>query len=243
LSTVDAKDPNLVASRVERALEELILNGEYGPGERIKENALAERLGVSRAPVREACRSLQRDGLLDIVPNQGAFVRVLTLAEIVNLFDVRACLGRLAGELAAAAMTRGAMQQLRDLTSAMDEASRSADASRYIDFNIAFHASLYAATGNARLATLDAQMGKELRIYRRHGLAFGGGLAVSNVEHRAILAAIEQGDRVTAGGELEKHIQNGRDRFIRAMSATGQLVLKDTAAGAPDRKKRSRTAS
>ena len=67
------------------------------------------------APVREACRSLQRDGLLDIVPNQGAFVRVLTLAEIVNLFDVRACLGRLAGELAAAAMTRSAMAQLRDL--------------------------------------------------------------------------------------------------------------------------------
>ena len=62
-------------------------------------------------------------------------------------------------------------------------------------------------------------MGKELRIYRRHGLEFGGGLAVSNVEHRAILAAVERGDRLDAGTELERHIQNGRDRFIRAMSA------------------------
>jgi DNA-binding GntR family transcriptional regulator len=240
---MDTKDPDLAVNRVERALEALILNGDYGAGDRINENALAARFGVSRGPVREACRSLQRDGLLDIVPNQGAFVRVLTLAEIVNLFDVRACLGRLAGELAAAAMTRSVMAQLRDLMSAMDEASRAGDASRYIDLNIAFHASLYAATGNARLAALDAQMGKELRIYRRHGLAFGGGLAVSNLEHRAILAAIEQGDRADAGSELEKHIQNGRDRFIRAMSATGQLVLKDTAAGPADRKKRSRKAS
>jgi len=243
LSTEDTKDAGLAVNRVERALEALILDGEYDPGDRINENALAARFGVSRAPVREACRSLQRDGLLEIVPNQGAFVRVLTLAEIVNLFDVRACLGRLAGELAAAAMTRGAMQQLRDLMSAMDEASRAGDAGRYIDLNIAFHASLYAATGNARLAALDAQMGKELRIYRRHGLAFGGGLAVSNLEHRAILAAVEQGDRVAAGNELQKHIQNGRDRFIRAMSATGQLVLKETAAGAAERKKRSRKAS
>ena len=99
---------------------------------------------------------------------------------------------------------------------------------------------LYDATGNTRLAALDAQMGKELRIYRRHGLAFGGGLAVSNVEHRAILAAVEQGDRVAAGRELEKHIQNGRDRFIRAMSATGQLVLKE-AAGARLARKRSKS--
>ena len=93
--------------------------------------------------------------------------------------------------------------------------------------------------GTARLAALDTQMGKELRIYRQHGLAFGGGLAVSNVEHRAILAAVERGDRLNAGAELEKHIQNGRDRFIRAMSATGQLVLKDSASGPSDRKKRS----
>ena len=228
-----------VVNRIERELEELILTGEFGPGDRIKENAVAARFGVSRAPVREACRSLQRDGLLHIVPNQGSFVRVLSLVEIVNLFDIRACLGRLAGELAAAAITRADVQELRDLIAAMEAASQAADAGRYIELNITFHAKLYAATGNARLAALDTQMGKELRIYRQHGLAFGGGLAVSNVEHRAILAAVERGDRLNAGAELEKHIQNGRDRFIRAMSATGQLVLKDSASGPSDRKKRS----
>jgi DNA-binding GntR family transcriptional regulator len=80
-------------------------------------------------------------------------------------------------------------------------------------------------------------MGKQLRIYRRHGLEFGGGLAVSNVEHRAILAAIERGDCEAAGHEVEKHIENGRDRFIRAMTATGQLVLKENI---PDKSSRRR---
>lgn len=229
--------PISTANRIEGELESLILEGEYEPGARINENALAARFGVSRAPVREACRLLQRTGLVDIIPNQGSFVRELSLAEIVNLFDVRACLGRLAGRLAAAAITRATLQEMRDLIAAMDDASRAADAERYIGLNIALHATLYAATGNARLAELDSQMGKELRIYRRHGLEFGGGLAVSNVEHRAIFAAIERGDCEAAGAELEKHIQSGRDRFIRAMSATGQLILKESTAGKPAKRK------
>jgi DNA-binding GntR family transcriptional regulator len=226
-----------VADRIERELEALILTGEYSPGSRINENALAVRFDVSRAPVREACRLLQRAGLVHIVPNQGSFVRDHSLLEIVDLFDVRSCLGRLGGELATAAITRAGLKDMSDLIAAMDEASAASDAERYIGLNIAFHSTLYAATGNTRLASLDSQMGKEMRIYRRHGLEFGGGLAVSNVEHRAILAAMERGDRETAGMELEKHIRNGRDRFIRAMSATGQLVLKDTTAGKSGRKR------
>jgi DNA-binding GntR family transcriptional regulator len=229
--------PISVADRIEGELETLILKGEYQPGARINENALAVRFGVSRAPVREACRLLQRAGLVEIVPNQGSFVRALSVAEIVNLFDVRACLGRLAGQLAAASVTRATLQEMRGQIAALDEASRAADAERYIGLNIALHATLYAATNNAQLAALDAQMGKELRIYRRHGLAFGGGLAVSNVEHRAIFAAIERGDCDAAGAELEKHIQNGRDRFIRAMSATGQLVLKESTADKPAKRR------
>jgi DNA-binding GntR family transcriptional regulator len=223
--------------RLELELERLILEGEYQPGARINENALAARFGVSRGAVREACRLLQRSGIVNIVPNQGSFVCELSVAEIVNLFDIRACLGRLAGRLAAATVTRGALQDMRDLIDAMDEASRTSDADRYIGLNIAFHATLYGTTGNAQLATLDAQMGKQLRIYRRHGLEFGGGLAVSNVEHRSILAAIERGDCEAAGHEVEKHIENGRDRFIRAMTATGQLVLKEAMPGKTSRRR------
>ena len=221
-----------VVDAVEQELERLIVSGEIAPGQHINENALATRLKVSRAPVREACRLLERVGLVTIVPNQGAFVRAPSLPEIVNLFDIRASLGRLAGREAAVSIIGEQLDGLRSLIEAMDAAAEERSAERYTALNLEFHACLYAATGNARLAALDASIGKELRIYRRHGLAFGGGLAVSNREHRNLLAAIERGDCAAAAEELERHIQNGRDRFLRAMAATGQLVLQ----GAAERK-------
>src|SRR5664280_1975232 len=124
MPTIPNEMPISTADRIGAELEALILNGEYQPGARINENALAARFGVSRAPVREACRLLQRTGLIDIVPNQGSFVCELSVAEIVDLFDVRACLGRLAGQLAAAAVTRAVLQDMRELIASMDEASR-----------------------------------------------------------------------------------------------------------------------
>ena len=124
-----------VADRIERELETLILTGEYSPGSRINENALAVRFDVSRAPVREACRLLQRAGLVHIVPNQGSFVRDHSLLEIVDLFDVRSCLGRLGGELATAAITRAGLKDMSDLIAAMDEASAASDAERLTALN------------------------------------------------------------------------------------------------------------
>lgn len=230
-----------VANQIEEELERLILTGEIAPGARINENAMASRFGVSRAPIREACRLLQRAGLVDILPNRGSVVREPTLREILNLFDIRAGLAGLAGRLAATMATGERIEAMQRLILAMDEASDSRDAERYVGLNLDFHATLLGATGNARLAALDAQLGKELRIYRRHGLAFGGGLKVSNSEHRTILAAIERGDTDAAGVEFENHIVKGRDRFVRAMTATGQLTLSAPAQPRTRRRTREKT--
>src|SRR5215475_1172262 len=137
---MSGKDVTSVADRIEGALERLILDGEILPGAKINENALAARFGISRAPVREACRLLQRSGLVDIVPNKGSFVRAHTLAEIVGLFDIRACLGRLAGQLAAVSINRDGLAEMARLIAEMDRTSRSGDAERYIGLNIKFHA-------------------------------------------------------------------------------------------------------
>ena len=221
-----AVEPVSIVQRVENELELAILRGDYEPGERINENAVAARLNISRAPVREACRLLERAGLVRIVPNLGAIVASLTLQEVINLFDIRAALGRQAGEEAAASMDEAHLRELRRMLEDMDSAAGDRDAYRYTGLNIAFHGCLYDATGNARLAQLDHSLGKELRVYRQHGLAHGGGLASSNQEHRQVITAIERGDAALAGQLLCQHIRNGRDRFLRAMSATGQLMLR-----------------
>lgn len=224
MSTTISSEP--LAGRACKEIEKLITTGELGPGARISENLIAARLGVSRGPVREACRMLAAAGLVTILPRQGTFVRALTLREIVNLFDIRASLGRLAGREAAITITRPELAELKRLIGAMDERAQAGDSLGYIELNIRFHAVLYEATGNERLIDLDRSMGNELRIYRRHGLAAGGGLAVSNQEHRVLVECLERGDAVAAGEQLEQHIVSGRDRFIRAMAASGDLVLK-----------------
>lgn len=205
-------------------IEALIIDGSLAPGDRIRENLMATRLGVSRGPVREACRLLEAVGLVTIVPRQGAFVRSLTVGEIVNLFEIRASLGRLAGSQAAVAITRDQMLTLEGLIDEMDECVRTNDSARFTELNMKFHAKLYEATDNPRLAELDRTMGNELRIYRHKGAAFGG-LAVSNQEHRALVESLATGNSEEAGARLEKHILNGRDRFIRAMTTRGSLVL------------------
>lgn len=216
---------------IEAAVEAMIVAGDLEPGAHVNESSIATQLGVGRASVREACRLLERAGLVHIRPNQGTFVRTLDVAEVVHLFDIRASLGRLAGRSAAAAIDARQLEALHALLRQMDDAAAQGDADAYINLNIAFHTALYESTGNARLAALDQSIGKELRIYRRHGLAHGGGLRVSNREHRSIVDALEQGDCERAGNELERHIEGGRDRFLRAMSATGRLALQDSANG------------
>jgi DNA-binding GntR family transcriptional regulator len=235
VSTLGPDEPVLPASAAARAaqsvvaleaiLEKRIVDGTFAPGEHLNENALAAELGVSRAPLREACRLLERAGLVEIRPNQGAFVRTLSLGEIINLFDIRASLAELAGRSAASAIDAAGVTRLDALIEQLDVAARDRDADRYIALNLELHAAIYDATANPRLAALDRAMGKELRLYRRHGLAFGGGLLISNQEHRGIVAAIADGDCARAGHELRRHIEGGRDRFLRAMSATGALAL------------------
>ncbi len=205
------------------------MSGEFSLGSRINESALSARLGLSRAVIREALHALVRVGLVEIVPNQGAFVKNLSLPEITQLFDIRASLGRLAGRQAALLIDGEILDHLRMLIREMDQVAAERDSERYVALNLDFHDTLYRASRNERLAELDRAMGKELRIYRRHGLAFGGGLAVSNQEHREILDAIGRGDCEMAGVHLENHIRNGKERFLNAMSATGKLVLQSDA--------------
>ncbi|HEY4192096.1 MAG TPA: GntR family transcriptional regulator, partial [Mesorhizobium sp.] len=78
-----------LTSVLQRELETLILSGEFSPGERLNENALAARFSVSRGPVREVCRALAEKGLLELIPNRGVFMRRIDEAEAAELYDLR----------------------------------------------------------------------------------------------------------------------------------------------------------
>jgi DNA-binding GntR family transcriptional regulator len=213
---VELRRSQTLVSICEAEIERLILDGEFERGERINELALSARLNVSRGPLREACRSLAQAGLLETRVNRGFFVRKLAHKEVIDLYDLRAGLMRLAGELVAQRISGRDLDRLNALVAAMDTARDGGDTAQFRDLNAEFHAVVVVAADNRRLQQVYNGLAKELRLFRRRGLASIAAMDASNREHHAIVEAIAARDPAAAGAAMEKHIVQGKARFVSA---------------------------
>jgi DNA-binding GntR family transcriptional regulator len=204
---------------LEKEIEKAILGGELVPGGRVNENALAGHYGVSRGPLREALRTLQAAGLVVSVPNRGYFVRRVDPAEATQIYDVRAALFGLAGETLARRASEDLVAQLRARLDAMDEAARARDFEAYYPLNLAFHDYIVEAAGNPVLAAHYRDLVKRLNLFRARSLVQGGGLAVSNAEHRAMVEAVARRDPAAARETFANHVARARERLLSAESS------------------------
>jgi phosphonate utilization transcriptional regulator len=205
--------PMLVAREVER----MILAGELSVGERVNESALAARFRVSRGPVREALRGLEESGLLRLEKNRGVFVREISLAEADEIYDLREALDELVGRRLAKRFEEPARSAVHALLAQMDQAAAQGDAASYHMVNLRFHDTLVEATGNTKLIATYRRLIKELHLFRLKGLTAGGGLPVSNDEHRAIVRTIEAGDADAAGKRMREHVRASRKRMHKGI--------------------------
>lgn len=196
---------------VRRELERMIECGELKAGDRLNENAFASRLGVSRGPVREACRSLEQSGLVSVVVNRGVFVREVSNREAYELYEIRANLYGLAGRLLAARIDAAQAAALRGFVDRMQAAVDNGDLNTFYPLNLRFHEAIVQYSGNGRLLALCASVHREMHLFRRRTLDMPGRMAVSNAEHRRILGALEAGSADLAVRELEAHVLTSRD--------------------------------
>jgi DNA-binding GntR family transcriptional regulator len=199
------------------AIEGMILSGQMKPGERLNEQQLAQRFGVSRGPVREAIRALEGAGFVEAITNKGVVVRQLTVAEVRELYDVRAALFGLAGRLLAERATAGIVAQLEELLAAMEQAAESRDFDAYYPLNLAFHETIVDGSGNATLAAQYRAFVKRLNLFRARSLVQGGGLAVSNREHREMVTAIAARDPAWAMEAHWRHVAAAKDRLLKVV--------------------------
>lgn len=204
-----------LTSLLKAEIERMILDGSFAAGERINENALALRFGVSRGPVREACRALAELGFVEQIPNRGVFIRRIARREAEQLYDVRAGLTGLAARLLATSASPPQIAALESLLEQMEAAATSLD--DYYPLNLQFHDRMVEFTGNERLIAAYRQLVKELHLFRARGLVQGGGLAVSNAEHRDMVAAIRARDPVQAFEVAYRHVEFGKARMIAAL--------------------------
>ncbi len=203
---------------IREEIERLIFSNKLNAGDKINEKSLAEKYSVSRAPIREATRALEQAGLVDIINNRGVFVRQVNLEQAIDIFNIRASLGRLAAREAAQRITKGESAKLKGLLVSLQEVADREDAEEYLNLNLQLHHSIFSISRNERLARIDVDLSKELHLFRLRGLRTGGGIKVSNDEHHLIVNAILTGDVEKAGHLFENHILSGRDRFLSTIA-------------------------
>lgn len=202
-----------LASAVRDRIAQRVLRGEIEAGARINELRLAATLKVSRGPVREALRGLERAGLLVAVPNRGMFVRKLALEEALHLYDVRAALARLAATLATRRAAPRDVKRLQGLFQRMERAT-AGEPAQFFRWNNAFHAALLALSGNPRLIAMDEAVRNELQLYLGKSVLVSTQMRKSQAEHKAVLAALQAGDAQAAGSAFEAHVHAGKERML-----------------------------
>jgi DNA-binding GntR family transcriptional regulator len=194
-------------------LEQDIVTGSLRPGERLDEQTLASRFGVSRTPIREALMQLASAGLVELQPRRGAFVASLSLREVIERFEVMAALEGACGALAARRLTEVERARLLEAHEACGREARSGDADAYYYANERFHQVLYDASHNGYLAEQTRQLHDRLKPYRRLQLRALARVAASLAEHQAVVDAVLAGDGERAERVLRDHILIQGDRL------------------------------
>lgn len=187
-------------------LEQDIVTGILRPGERLDEQGLAARFGVSRTPIREALMQLATTGLIALQPRRGAFVAALSLREVIERFEVMAALEGTCGALAARRITDDERARLAEAHAACGREAATGDADAYYYANERFHNVIYGASHNAFLAEQARQLHDRLKPYRRLQLWARRRIVTSLDEHGQIVEAIGNGEIDRAERMLKAHI-------------------------------------
>lgn len=217
---IDIVRTQSLTTLVQRELERLILAGEVKPGERINEQHVAQRLQVSRGPVREALRGLERAGLVEARVNRGVYVREVSVEQALEIYEMRGLITGFACARLAAASTADQRAELAGLVARMERAAADGDQALYYEINLAFHDRLMQFAGNARAKAMYDALVKESHLCRRRSLFSPRNMAESNAEHAAMLDAIRRGDVETARRVGEEHIVGGRRRFLDVVATS-----------------------
>jgi len=211
------------ASRVFERLRRLILDGEYGPDERLIEEQLAERLGVSRTPIRQALTMLKSEGLVELIPNRGAVVCSFGVDEVWDIYDLRAVLEGHAARRAAARVEAGELDRMRELADEMEGlcerefAGRDEEIRLLVALNNEFHGIILTASRNQRLERLLRRTVELPLVFKAFFWYGSHERMVSNHYHRQILKALESGDAERAEIVMREHVYEGRDFVIMAL--------------------------
>jgi DNA-binding GntR family transcriptional regulator len=195
----------VLREQVKDLILERILKGEYKPGERIVETRVADELGISQAPVREALRDLELLRFVESEPFRGARVREVTVEELTEIYPVRAALEEVAAQAAATRLTVGDLDALEDELQAMHDAADRDDLHDQAQHDAAFHRIIVEASGNTILLEVWQSLGVESRTLITALKVGADGHEIAEL-HRPVVDALRSRNSRRAGVALRNHL-------------------------------------
>lgn len=196
-------------------LRKAILTGELKPGERLMEIHLANKLGVSRTPIREAIRKLELEGLVIMIPRRGAEVAQITEKSMSDVLEVRRALDALCVELACDRISKEELEALSDACKGFEKAVAEGNLERIAEADVYLHDIIVQATGNARLVQLVNNLSEQMYRYRFEYIKDITKHKKLIEEHRIIYESIVNKDKETASREAKIHIDNQKNAIIK----------------------------
>lgn len=200
------------------ALRDAIRRGILEPGERLMEVQLAEELGISRTPVREAIRKLEQEGYVIMLPRRGTYVSSVSVHDVKEIFEIRTALESLAAVLATLRIEPDELEKLRALLTEIEgHIERKDSMEKIVETDIKFHGLLYQVSRNDRLVAIISNLMEQLARFRTLSMSYPGRLQETLKEHRAMVEAIAAGDEDAARDAAERHMEQAEETLLKAM--------------------------
>ena len=207
-----------LTSKIFNILRDDILNEKYKEGEKLIEAKLAEELGVSRTPVREALKQLELDGIVENIPNRGVIVKGITKQDIEDIFTIRIAIEGIAASWAAERITDEEIHSLKETFELMEFYAYKKDLEKVAEYNTRFHEAIYRATKSRYLEQVLRDFQYYMKKTRRRSLQVEGRVERALEEHREVLEAFIARDKERAQKTLSYHVNNSKKNVERLLS-------------------------
>jgi DNA-binding GntR family transcriptional regulator len=208
---------SLQAEVVSRLREEIV-EGIWEPGMRLQERVLCERYGVSRSPLREACRVIAAEGLLELQPNRGAVVTRPTMTDAVENMEIISALQTLAIRLACERASDQQLARIEELHSRMREYSERHEIVPFFGLNNDIHDAIVNASGNSALVSMHEHASRHITRLQKLSGAQEADPAISMAEHEAFINALLRRDAATASAAIETHLKTVTEQIRNRIS-------------------------
>lgn len=205
---------DLLSKKVYRILKKEIIKGSFEPGNKVLEGKIADQMGISRTPVREAIRVLAAEGFVILSPNQGVVVRSVSAENIREVLQIHSVLEGLAARLSCEVINEEDLKELENCVNRMEKLANKKDSSTYSEVDLKFHELIVNICRNKRLIQMRKNISDQAQRYRIGSLSIPRRLKESLKEHQKILEAFKTKDPKKADSTSQKHIQNALKNIL-----------------------------